>query len=180
MRPSWGVLGASCVNPSAKLPGAPQPFWLEGPLEPPFGRTFSQPCTLQRAYANIPIYQSKSTFLLESHSFLERVLTHVAWQYIRTGQDRAGGGKEHLLLSTESRTYSSRPNTRLQEHCAFYYAKEVVINTDEPASWGPLRAKMSKWPFGSPVWALSWSRLGGVLGRLGSLLGSLGARLGAI
>ena len=33
--------------------------------------------TLQRAYANIPIYQSKSTPTLESHSFLERVLRHV-------------------------------------------------------------------------------------------------------
>ena len=27
------------VNPSVKLPAAPQPFWFEGPLEPPFGRT---------------------------------------------------------------------------------------------------------------------------------------------
>ena len=25
------------VNPSVKLPAAPQPFWLEGPLEPPVG-----------------------------------------------------------------------------------------------------------------------------------------------
>ena len=37
---SWGLLG---VNPSASLPSAPQPSRLEGPLEPPFGRTLSQP-----------------------------------------------------------------------------------------------------------------------------------------
>ena len=27
------------VNPPMTLPAAPQPFWLEGPLEPPCGRT---------------------------------------------------------------------------------------------------------------------------------------------
>ena len=124
------------VNPSASLPGAPQPSRLEGPLEPPFGRTFSQPCTLQRAYANTKIYQSKSTFLLESHSFLERVLTHVAWQYIRTGRDRVGGEKEDHHRFTDSNKHGpicKRPNTLFQEHCAFYYAKEVVIIIDEPA-----------------------------------------------
>ena len=54
------------------------------------------------------------------------------------------------------------------------------------ASWGPLGAEGSKCPFGSLVWAPSWSRLGGLLGciggllgRLGPLLGSLGALLGA-
>ena len=128
--------GPQDVNPSASLPGAPQPSRLEGPLEPPFGRTFSQPCTLQRAYANTKIYQSKSTFLLESHSFLERVLTHVAWQYIRTGQDRVGGEKEDHHRFTDSNKHGpicKRPNTLFQEHCAFYYAKEVVIIIDEPA-----------------------------------------------
>ena len=66
-RPSVGEVAAAQatnisggVNPSASLPSAPQPSRLEGPLEPPFGRTFSQPCTLQRAYANTKIYQSKS------------------------------------------------------------------------------------------------------------------------
>ena len=55
------------------------------------------------------------------------------------------------------------------------------------ASWGPLgasrallEAEGSKFPFGSPVWAPSWSRLGGLLGRLGGLLGRLGARLGRL
>ena len=46
------------------------------------------------------------------------------------------------------------------------------------ASWGPLGAEGPKSPFGYPVWAPSWSRLGGLLGRLGSLLGRLGAVLG--
>ena len=38
---SWGFLGASRVNPYVKLPAAPQPFWLEGPLEPPVGGHFT-------------------------------------------------------------------------------------------------------------------------------------------
>ena len=33
-------MGAVFVNPFDELPGAPQPFRLEGPLEPPFGRYF--------------------------------------------------------------------------------------------------------------------------------------------
>ena len=32
-----GPRGPQDVNPSVKLPAAPQPFWLEGPLEPPVG-----------------------------------------------------------------------------------------------------------------------------------------------
>ena len=54
------------------------------------------------------------------------------------------------------------------------------------ASWGsleasgePLGAEGSKCPFGSPVWAPSWSRLGGLFGHLGGLLGCLGALLGS-
>ena len=52
--------------------------------------------------------------------------------------------------------------------------------------WGVLggcQAESSKDPLGVPVWALSWSRLGGVLGRLGGLLCRLGAlwgRFGAL
>ena len=38
-------------------------------------------------------------------------------------------------------------------------------------SGGPLGAQGSKCPFGSLVWAPSWSRLGGLLGRIGGLLG---------
>ena len=48
------------------------------------------------------------------------------------------------------------------------------------ASWGPLGAQSSKCPFGSLVWAPSWSRLGGLLGRIGGLLGRLGALLGRL
>ena len=48
------------------------------------------------------------------------------------------------------------------------------------ASWGPLGAQGSKCPFGSLVWAPSWSRLGGLLGRIGGLLGRLGALLGRL
>ena len=36
-----GLAGALSVNPSVKLPAAPQPFWLEGPLEPPVGGHFT-------------------------------------------------------------------------------------------------------------------------------------------
>ena len=43
------------------------------------------------------------------------------------------------------------------------------------ASWGLLEAEGSKFPSGTPVWAPSWSRLGGLLGRLGGLLGRLGS-----
>ena len=46
------------------------------------------------------------------------------------------------------------------------------------ASQGLLGAAGSKCPFGSPVWAPSWSRLGRLLGRLGGPLGRLGALFG--
>ena len=48
------------------------------------------------------------------------------------------------------------------------------------ASWGLLGAEGSNCPFGSPDWALSWSRLGGLLGRLGGFLGRRGALLGRL
>ena len=41
------------------------------------GGLFSQPCTLQRAYADTLIYQSKSNPILESQSFLECELSDV-------------------------------------------------------------------------------------------------------
>ena len=47
-------------------------------------------------------------------------------------------------------------------------------------SWGLLEAEGSKFPSVTPVWAPSWSRLGGLLGRLGGLLGRLGALLGRL
>eukprot|EP00959_Pyramimonas_sp_CCMP1952_P125825 2631386-Pyramimonas_sp.AAC.1 len=37
----------------------------------------------------------------------------------------------------------------------------------------PLLDTGSKYPFGSPVWAPSRSRLGGLLGRLGAIMGPL-------
>ena len=48
------------------------------------------------------------------------------------------------------------------------------------ALWGPLGAEGSTCPFGSLVWAPSWSRFGGLLGRIGGLLGRLGALLGRL
>ena len=48
------------------------------------------------------------------------------------------------------------------------------------ASWGLLGAEDSTFPFGSPVWAPSWSRLGGLFGRRGGLLGCRGALLGCL
>ena len=96
---SWGC------EPTCTIADCSVTVPAQGPLEPPFGRILSQPCTLQRAYAKTKIYQSKSTFLLESHSFLERVLTHVAWQYIRTGQDRVGGVKEDHHRFTDQRKH---------------------------------------------------------------------------
>ena len=125
------------VNPPALLvcycPVRRNRSGSRGPLSRLLGGHFHQlDSALQRAWKQPDIHHSEYD-IVESHSFLERVLTHVAWQYFRTGQDRVGGGKEYHLLSTKPRTYSSRPNTLLQEHCAFYYATEVVIFTDEPA-----------------------------------------------
>ena len=42
---------------------------------------------------------------------------------------------------------------------------------------GASQAEGSKCPCGSPMWAPSWSRLGGLFGRRGGLLGCLGALL---
>ena len=39
-RPPSDAATAPHVNPPVQLPSAPQPSWLEGPLEPPCGRTF--------------------------------------------------------------------------------------------------------------------------------------------
>ena len=64
------ILGG--VNPPVQLPTAPQPFWLKGPLEPPFGRTFTPDCALQRACIPLIIHHSEYP-IFESHSFLERV-----------------------------------------------------------------------------------------------------------
>ena len=120
------------VNPSAELPGAPQPFWLEGPLEPPFGRYFHN---LVRSRELTPI--SRFT-RVNQHSYWRAIAFWnvycytLACQLLCTGQDRVGREKgdlhHHHLQQVDPRTL-----TLLQDHCAFSYAKEVVIITDEPA-----------------------------------------------
>ena len=62
----WGC------KPICDIAWCPQPFRLEGPLEPPFGRTFTPDCTLQRACKPLNFHHSEYP-ILESHSFLERV-----------------------------------------------------------------------------------------------------------
>ena len=91
--------GAPGVNPSVKLPAAPQPFGSKGPLSRLLGGHFHLlDSAFQRAWKQPVIHHSEYN-IVESHSFLERVLTHVAWQYFLTGQDRVRGGKEdHLYL----------------------------------------------------------------------------------
>ena len=64
------------VNPPAHCPVHRNHSGSRGPLSRLLGGHFHNLGTLQRAYANILIYQSKSTPTLESHSFLERVLLH--------------------------------------------------------------------------------------------------------
>ena len=91
------------VNPSALLvcncPVRRNRSGSRGPLSRLLGGHFHQPdSALQRAWKQPVIHHSEYN-IVESHSFLERVLTHVAWQYFRTGQDRVRGGKEyHLYL----------------------------------------------------------------------------------
>ena len=102
------ILGG--VNPPVQLPSAPQPFWLEGPLEPPFGRTFTPDCALQRACKPLIIHHSEYP-IYESHSFLERVCCSTS-----SGQERLRGlsvlEKEQIIIFI-TRTYSTRPNTLL-------------------------------------------------------------------
>ena len=104
------ILGG--VNPPVQLPTAPQPFWLKGPLEPPFGRTFTPDCALQRACKPLNIHHSEYP-ILESHSFLERVCCSTS-----SGQERLRGlsvlEKEQIIIF-DSRTYSTRPNTLLEK-----------------------------------------------------------------
>ena len=101
---SWGC------EPTCTIAYCPQPFWLKGPLEPPFGRTFTPDCALQRACKPLNIHHSEYP-ILESHSFLERVCCST------------GSGQEHLrglsllekekIIIFDSRAYSTRPNTLL-------------------------------------------------------------------
>ena len=107
------------------LPGAPQPFWFKGPLEPPLGGHFHILGTLQRAYTNILIYQSKSTPTLESHSFLERALRHVGWTWPARTSTWAGScqtwSKREKIIITDLHAITKTLRTRLHDRGCHYY-----------------------------------------------------------
>ena len=63
---SWGC------EPTCTIADCSVTVLAQGPLEPPFGRTFTPDCTLQRACEPLNIHHSEYP-TLESHSFLERV-----------------------------------------------------------------------------------------------------------
>ena len=92
---SWGC------EPTCTIAYCPQPFWLKGPLEPPFGRTFTPDCALQRACKPLIIHHSEYP-IFESHSFLERVCCSTS-----SGQERLRGlsvmenGEDHHFRFTD-------------------------------------------------------------------------------
>ena len=126
------ILGG--VNPPVQLPTAPQPFWLKGPLEPPLGGHFHHTdSALQRAWKQPVIHHSEYN-LWRAIAFWNVHCGTLAGRGPpghRPGRDRARRGVKRERSSSRTYTLSRRP-------CALNYTIEVVIITDEPASWGHL------------------------------------------
>ena len=97
-----GSLGGLMCKPICEVAWCSATVWLEGPLEPPFGRTFTPDCTLQRACIQPNIHHSEYP-IFESLSFLERVCCSTS-----SGQERLRGlsvlEKEQIIIFI-TRTY---------------------------------------------------------------------------
>ena len=128
------------VNPSVKLPAAPQPFWLEGPLEPPIWRTtICFLCTLQRAcyleYSEV-LPSVRQIELPQYLSGRAEALWRRALLVPSAGRGRLRGPS---VLDVEKEKRSSTDRLKRTQyaikgnHCASTYAIEVVNITDEPA-----------------------------------------------
>ena len=120
------------VNPSVKLPAAPQPFGSRGPLSRLLGGHLSL-IARSRELAYNRLFTTVNTISLRASAFWNVCCSTGSGQDRHTWPVIAGGGKDHHLRFTDPRTYSTRPNTLSEELCAFSYAKEVVNITDEPA-----------------------------------------------
>ena len=131
--PSWGGIEGLLCKPICEVACCSATIWLEGPLEPPFGRTLILDCTLQRACLQPIIHHSEYPYHWRASAFWNVCCSTSFGQDRHTWPVIAGGGKYHHLRFTDPRTYSTRPNTLSEELCAFSYAKEVVNITDEPA-----------------------------------------------
>ena len=93
--PKEAPRGPKTVNPPVELPAAPQPFWLEGPLEPPVGGHFHLTTRSKELVSQHLLPRGRIPFI-ESLSFLERECCSTS-----SGQDRRRGlsvleeGKDH-------------------------------------------------------------------------------------
>ena len=106
-----------------KLPAAPQPFWLEGPLEPPVGGHFTLLHAPESLQPNI-YFPEKRYHSRRSQSSLE-ARTASTKRRSGTATWPVGAGKE-------KRKSIHGPNIIIDFTIA-QYAIEVVIYIDEPA-----------------------------------------------
>ena len=127
--PSWGPLCKPTCTTCVLLPGAPQPFWFKGPLEPPLGGHFHHTdSALQRAWKQPVIHHSEYN-LWRAIAFWNVHCGTLAGRGPpghRPGRDRARRGGKRERSSSRTYTLSRRP-------CALNHTIEVVIITDEPA-----------------------------------------------
>ena len=118
------------VNPSVKLPAAPQPFRLEGPLEPPVGGHFhliarSRELAYNRTFTTVNIPSSRASAFWN--------VCAVALALGRSVCVACQCWKRSRSSSSIHGPIQQDPIRYWYKHCAFSYAKEVVIITDEPA-----------------------------------------------